>query len=247
MDKKMIKRVVFIVFMATVVLFACSAGGKSDKNTDAAAAETSVQKPAAQEDTVDADTSYSFGLILALMGDLNQIKLSYDYDELIKGFRDIVEGNTPRFPVEEAYGKIQAVITAAVERLMEKNKQNETEYLAQNGAKSGVVTTPSGLQYEVIREGTGPRPSAEDMVEVNYKGTLIDGTVFDSSYDRGEPVQFPLNQVIRGWTEGIPLMTTGSVYRFAIPAALAYGEQGSGSIPPYSMLIFEVELLSIIK
>lgn len=242
----MVKRVVFIMLMSTVVLFACSAGGKSEKPADEAkSAETTAQTPGAQVDKLDADTSYSFGLILALMGELNQIKLDYDYDEVIKGFRDTVEGNTPRFPPEEAYGKIQSAISDAVSRVIEENRQKEAEYLSRNGIRSGVVTTASGLQYEVISEGTGRRPAAGDTVEVNYEGTLIDGTVFDSSYERGEPVVFALDQVIRGWTEGIPLMTIGSTYRFVIPANLAYGEQGNGSIPPNSTLIFKVELLSI--
>jgi FKBP-type peptidyl-prolyl cis-trans isomerase len=241
----MIRKVVFAVLMSTVVLFACSAGGKSQDN--AKNSEASAQTPADRGNKLDADTSYSFGMILALEFGLNQLKLDYDYDELILGFKDAVEGNTARFPPEEATEKIQAAFSAVVERMQEENKQKEAEYLAQNGARSGVITTESGLQYEVITEGTGARPAAEDMVEVHYEGTLLDGTVFDSSYERGEPVKFPLNQVIRGWIEGIPLMTTGSTYRFVIPAALAYGEQGNGSIPPNSALIFKVELLSIVQ
>jgi FKBP-type peptidyl-prolyl cis-trans isomerase len=250
----MTKRVVFAILMATVVLFACSAGGKSENNTKKTnevntvdATETSAQTSGVQRNKADADTSYSFGLILALMGDLNQIKLDYDYDELVQGFRDTVEGNTPKFPVEEAYSKIQAAIAIAVQQMTEENKQKEAEYLSKNGARSGVITTASGLQYEVITEGTGLRPTINDTVEVNYEGTLIDGTVFDSSYERGEPIMFSLNQVIRGWIEGIQLMTTGSTYRFVIPSNLAYGEQGNSSIPPYSTLIFKVELLSIVK
>ncbi|MDR0387943.1 MAG: FKBP-type peptidyl-prolyl cis-trans isomerase [Treponema sp.] len=245
MDKEMIRKVVFAVLMSTVVLFACSAGGKSQDNEKKS--EAAAQVPAVQENKIDADTSYSFGMILALEFGLNQVKLDYDYDELVKGFRDAVEGNTARFPPEEAVGKIQTAFSAAVDRLKEENTQKEAEYLAQNGARSGVITTASGLQYEVLTEGTGSRPVAEDTVEVHYEGTLLDGTVFDSSYERGEPVKFPLNQVIRGWIEGIPLMTVGSTYRFVIPAALAYGEQGNNSIPPNSALIFKVELLSIVK
>jgi FKBP-type peptidyl-prolyl cis-trans isomerase len=239
----MIRKVIFALLLSTVVLFACSAGGKSqnsEKNSNGPAA-------ADQGNKIDADTSYSFGMILALEFGLNQVKLDYDYDELIKGFKDAVTGAASRFSTEEAIAKIQIAFSAAIERLKEENIRKETEYLAENGVKNGVITTESGLQYEVITEGTGARPAAEDTVEVHYEGTLLDGTVFDSSYDRGESVTFPLNQVIRGWTEGIPLMTTGSTYRFVIPAALAYGEQGSGSIPPNSTLIFTVELLSIVK
>jgi FKBP-type peptidyl-prolyl cis-trans isomerase FkpA len=110
-----------------------------------------------------------------------------------------------------------------------------------------VTVTKSGLQYEVLKMGTGEKPKASDMVQVNYVGTLTDGTKFDSSYDRKEPAEFPLDHVIPGWTEGVQLMPVGSKFRFTIPAALAYGEQGAGSIPPNSVLVFDVELLKIIK
>lgn len=127
----------------------------------------------------------------------------------------------------------------------ETNRQDGEKWLAENKKKEGVVELPSGLQYKVIREGKGPRPTANDVVKVHYKGTLIDGTVFDASYDRGEPIEFALNQVIPGWTEGIQLMNAGSKYELYIPSKLAYGDQGiEGAIPGGSTLIFEVELLS---
>jgi len=120
------------------------------------------------------------------------------------------------------------------------------QFLALNASKPGVVTTPSGLQYKVIREGDGQKPAADAEVEVHYKGTLIDGTVFDSSYDRGEAISFFLNQVIAGWQEGVQLMPVGSHYEFYIPYNLGYGARGAGGvIPPYATLIFEVELLKI--
>ena len=121
------------------------------------------------------------------------------------------------------------------------------EYLEKNAARSGVTVLPSGLQYEVLREGTGRKPKATDSVKCHYEGTLVDGTVFDSSRRRGEPAVFPLNGVIRGWTEGLQLMQEGAVYRFFIPYNLAYGENGAGaSIPPYAALVFEVELIEVI-
>ncbi len=126
---------------------------------------------------------------------------------------------------------------------MEQGKQ----FLEENAKKEGVVTTASGLQYKVIREGDGPKPTAADEVEVHYRGTLIDGTEFDSSYKRGQPLTFPLSRVIAGWTEGVQRMPIGSKYEFYIPYNLAYGEKGAGGlIPPFAALIFEVELLRIL-
>jgi len=124
--------------------------------------------------------------------------------------------------------------------------QEGIEFLAENSKKPGIVITPSGLQYEVITEASGPKPDATDTVRVHYRGTLTDGTVFDSSYDRGNPIEFPLNGVIPGWTEGVQLMSVGSKYKFYIPQELGYGPGGAGPIPPYSVLIFEVELLDIL-
>jgi len=122
----------------------------------------------------------------------------------------------------------------------------DMKFLDENAERPGVVTTRSGLQYNVIREGTGPRPARSDVVLVHYEGKLIDGTVFDSSYQRGQPAAFPLDQVIPGWTEGVQLMTTGSKYHFVVPPALAYGARGAGGvIPPGAVLEFDIELLAI--
>ena len=126
-------------------------------------------------------------------------------------------------------------------------KEDGEKFLTENALKEGVTTTESGLQYEVLKMGKGKKPAATDRVKVHYHGTLIDGTVFDSSVDRGEPIVFGLNQVIKGWTEGVQLMPVGSKFRFYIPQELGYGAQNAGSIPPYSTLIFEVELLGIEK
>ncbi len=129
----------------------------------------------------------------------------------------------------------------------EENKTAGTTFLAENGKKAGIVTTASGLQYEVLTKGTGTKsPSATDLVEVNYEGKLLDGKIFDSSYQRGESISFPLNRVIAGWTEGVQLMTEGAKYRFYIPSDLAYGTRGAGrDIPPNAALIFDVELIKI--
>jgi FKBP-type peptidyl-prolyl cis-trans isomerase len=128
------------------------------------------------------------------------------------------------------------------------NSAEGQAFLAENAQKEGVVTTPSGLQYQVMSEGEGDSPQATDMVRVHYKGTLINGTEFDSSYKRGQPAEFGLNQVIKGWTEGVQLMKVGATYRFFIPPELAYGSRGAGAvIGPDCTLIFEVELLDILK
>jgi FKBP-type peptidyl-prolyl cis-trans isomerase FklB len=132
-----------------------------------------------------------------------------------------------------------------VQQLGETNGKAGVAYLAENAKKAGVKTTASGLQYEVVQEGTGATPKAEDQVKVHYEGKLLDGTVFDSSIARNEPATFPLNQVIAGWTEGVQLMKEGAKYTFTIPAALAYGETGSGPIPANSTLIFSVELIKV--
>jgi FKBP-type peptidyl-prolyl cis-trans isomerase FklB len=120
-------------------------------------------------------------------------------------------------------------------------------FLANNAKKAGVKSTASGLQYEVVKEGKGAKPKATDVVRVHYEGKLVDGTVFDSSRQRGQPIEFPLNRVIPGWTEGLQLMPVGSRYKFIIPANLGYGEEGAGPIPPNAVLLFDVELLDIVK
>nr|WP_277620367.1 MULTISPECIES: FKBP-type peptidyl-prolyl cis-trans isomerase [Kordiimonas] len=139
--------------------------------------------------------------------------------------------------LEEAQQKAEEMAAA--------HKNEQLAWLEENAKKEGVVTLESGLQYRVITEGTGKSPTETSMVTVDYKGTMIDGTQFDSSYDRGEPATFPLDGVIRGWTEGVQLMKEGAKYEFFIPYDLAYGERGSRSIPPYSTLIFTIELKSV--
>ncbi|MDA3928378.1 MAG: FKBP-type peptidyl-prolyl cis-trans isomerase [Prolixibacteraceae bacterium] len=149
---------------------------------------------------------------------------------------------------QDAETAIRAYLKGASERAAKENVVKGEAFLAENAKKEGVTVTESGLQYEVMVQVEGEKPTAESTVKVHYHGTTIDGEVFDSSVDRGEPAQFPLNGVIKGWTEGVQLMTVGSKYKFVVPADLAYGERGAGgSIGPNSTLIFEVELLEIIK
>jgi FKBP-type peptidyl-prolyl cis-trans isomerase FkpA len=236
----MINKIVVTLLLFTGVVFACSAEGMADRKVKAAAANT------APADTADADTSYAFGV--ALGSDFKQAGLHFDYDALISGFRDSLEGKETRISMEEAIPLIQTAMREAMTRQTAENRQKGLDFLAENGKKTGIVTTASGLQYELISSGSGPKPRASDTVSVHYEGTLLDGSVFDSSYERGEPAEFPLDQVIPGWTEGLQLMDVGSTYRLFIPSDLAYGEQGAGNfIPPNSTLIFKVELLGIIE
>ena len=147
---------------------------------------------------------------------------------------------------QEAMSTLQAFMASKQQAVAGKNREQGAAFLASNRAQKGVLTTPSGLQYMVLREGSGPRPMASDTVRVNYEGKLLDGTVFDSSYERGEPAEFPLNRVIAGWTEGLSLMPVGAKYRFWIPSDLAYGASGSPpKIGPNATLTFDVELLGI--
>lgn len=194
----------------------------------------------------DVDTSYAFGMVIG--SDLKQTGLTFNYNAFVRGLKESLEDKETRFTMDDAVLKVQTAFMAAMARQAEENRQKEQDFLEQNSTKPGVTLTSSGLQYEVIIEGSGQKPVESDMVRVNYKGTLTDGTVFDSSYSRGEPAEFLLDAVIPGWTEGIQLMSEGGFYRLYVPSKLAYGEQGAGSvIPPYATLIFEVELLSILE
>jgi FKBP-type peptidyl-prolyl cis-trans isomerase len=196
--------------------------------------------------------SYALGV---LIGENNkqQMKSAPGVDQLNKeiilsAFEKAFSGDSVQIKPAAANTAIQAFFAKTSKAEGEKNIKAGEEFLATNKAKAGVVTLPSGLQYEIIKTGTGPKPTAEDQVKCHYHGTTIDGKVFDSSVDRGEPAVFPVNRVIPGWTEALQLMPVGSKWKLFIPAALAYGERGAGQdIKPNSTLIFEVELLEIVK
>ena len=174
-------------------------------------------------------------------------------DDFAQAIKDVMTGGELKMKDAEAQQIVQQFFAEqeAIQQAAnaEKGKAAKTEgeqFLAENAKKDGVKTTASGLQYQVLRDGNGKQPKATDQVECHYEGTLIDGTKFDSSYDRGQTATFPLNQVIAGWTEGLQLMHEGAKYRFFIPYQLAYGERGAGaSIPPYAALIFDVELVAV--
>ena len=170
-------------------------------------------------------------------------------DALIAGLTDAFQGEPSRVAPEELNNAFRAIreIMQEQERVKAEAAADEgLAYLAENGKREGVTTLASGLQFEVLTAGEGAKPTRESTVRTHYHGTLIDGTVFDSSYDRGQPAEFPVGGVIAGWTEALQLMNTGSKWRLYVPSELAYGAQGVGSIPPHSVLVFDVELLEIL-
>ncbi len=177
--------------------------------------------------------------------------LTMDYKLLRQGMINGVAGSDAGMTADEARdyfnGTMEALQAKKMEAQYNDNKVAGQNFLAENAKKEGVITTASGLQYEVIKKGNGPLPKDTDKVKVHYHGTLVDGTVFDSSVDRGQPAEFGVTQVIKGWVEGLQLMPVGSKYKFYIPQELAYGSQSQGQIKPFSTLIFEVELLEIVK
>jgi FKBP-type peptidyl-prolyl cis-trans isomerase FklB len=196
--------------------------------------------------------SYALGLgIGRQLAQMGAGKLNID--DFAAAIKDVIAGNELKVSNQEAQTIVQDYFAKQEEKInaerAEKGKAAKEEgekYLADNAKKDGVNTLPSGLQYQVLKEGNGKKPTAKDSVKCHYEGFLIDGTVFDSSVQRGEPAVFGLQQVIAGWTEGLQLMQEGAKYRFFIPYKLAYGEGGAGAaIPPYAALIFDVELIQV--
>jgi FKBP-type peptidyl-prolyl cis-trans isomerase FklB len=195
--------------------------------------------------------SYSLGMDIG--GSLKQQEIDLNTDQLAAGLKDALSGGKTKLTEDEVHKiltdfqqELHAKAQERTQQLAEKNKKAGEAFLTTNKKKPGVKTLPSGLQYKVITEGKGPMPKTTDTVSTNYKGTLIDGTEFDSSYKRGEPATFPVNGVIKGWTEALQMMKVGSKWELYIPSDLAYGPRGAGQvIGPNSTLVFDVELLSI--
>lgn len=182
------------------------------------------------------------------------LQKSLNIEDYAAAIADVLQGRQPKMSHEEVHSVLEHYFAELEERQQaeaaERGKAAKGEgeaFLKENAKRAAVVTTASGLQYEVVKEGNGRRPKASDTVRCHYEGTLIDGTVFDSSYRRGMPAEFGLRQVIAGWTEGVQLMKEGSIFKFYIPYNLAYGERGAGAdIPPYAALIFTVELINVL-
>lgn len=209
-----------------------------------------AEEPPALKDQKE-KVSYAVGMDIA--ANMKRQLVEVDPDVMARAMKDVFAGNKTLLTPEES----KAVLTAyqqelrarqaeAKKKLGEKNKEEGEAFLAANKTKEGVVTLASGLQYKILKQGEGPKPTADDSVECQYRGTLIDGTEFDSSYKRGQPAVFPVKGVIKGWTEALQLMPVGSKWQLFVPADLAYGERGAGpDIGPAATLVFEVELLGI--
>lgn len=227
------------ITVATLALSLAACGAKGDKKVNM--------------ESKSAKLSYALGHEVGTS--LRDFKTDIDPAVLNKGIEDGLAGLKPVLSAEEMVElkkqfmmKVQADQTEKMKSIADKNVKDEEAFFAENKKKSGVVTTASGLQYTIVTEGKGTPPKATDKVSVNYRGTLLDGTEFDSSYKRGQAASFPVNGVIPGWTEALQLMKPGGKYRLFIPAKLAYAERGAGrQIGPNAALIFEVELVSIEK
>ena len=226
------------------------------KSTSPAAKKTgtATAKPGATTKLTSTKEKASYAIGMNLGGGLHRQNIDVDTASLVQGLKDALSGNKTLLTEEEAraalmqlQSEMQAKMQAKQAQEGEANKKEGDAFLAANKTKEGVVTLPSGLQYKILKEGSGPKPTATDSVVCNYKGTLINGTEFDSSYKRGEPATFPVTGVIKGWTEALQLMPVGSKWELFIPADLGYGPRGTpgGPIGPNSTLVFEVELMSI--
>lgn len=232
--------------LSALLLVGCNSNTTTANTpTTVAAPKVSINDQSSEVQKVGYAVGYDLGL------NLREVADDMDLDAFTQGLKDAYAKSNSSLTEEQMQAIVQTYMTRkqeeAQKQLEEKavtNRQTGEAFLAENAKKDGVKTTASGLQYKVITEGSGTSPSATDTVMVNYEGKLIDGTVFDSSYERGEPIEFPLNQVIPGWTEGLQLMKPGAKYEFYIPSDLAYGEAGNPNIEPNSVLIFTVELLS---
>ncbi len=239
------------LLLCSLLAASVTAGAQQKK---AAPVKKPAPKPVAQTKplkNITDSASYAIGLSVA-----NQYKQMSDFLReqgitkvdtaiVIRGITDGIKGQKTLMTDNDANSVIMAYLSKAQESKAQPNIEAGEKFLAENKKKQGVKTTASGLQYEVITEGTGPKPEAEDTVVCHYRGMLLDGTTFDNSYDRGQPLTIGASQVIRGWTEALQLMSVGSKYKIYIPYQLGYGTNDMGQIPPGSVLIFEVELLGI--
>jgi FKBP-type peptidyl-prolyl cis-trans isomerase FkpA len=245
--------------LSAVMLTACGtdkASENAETSAPTSAAETQTSTSAVMLETDAQKQSYALGASMGMFVNARfeqqeSFNIAFDREALRAGFQDALN-DTPQLTMEEMQmftqasdEALRAAQSAQAEQAAAAAVEMGQAFLAENAQKEGITVTESGLQYEVIEAGNGASPVPSDTVTVHYRGTLIDGTEFDSSYSRGEPTSFPLNRVITGWTEGLQLMQEGAKYRFYVPSELAYGSRGQGAITPNSTLIFDVELLDV--
>lgn len=256
---KPVARATAVAVASVLALAACqkpadkpAATSEAAKGTDASGKDATGKSQYPGLPTEKEQISYTIGL--AMGKQLTEIKDEINVDTVVKAMRAQLAGEKVLLTEDqakaifEAFGqKMQAKQIAKMMADAKANQEKGDKFLAENGKKPGVVTTASGLEYQVLTEGTGAKPGPKDGVKVHYKGTLLDGKTFDSSYDRGQPAVMPLEGVIPGWSEGLQLMKVGGKTKFWIPAKLAYGEQAPPMIGPNQVLVFEVELLDIVK
>jgi FKBP-type peptidyl-prolyl cis-trans isomerase FklB len=240
-----------LVFLTVMLVNAAEENAQKDANEPKIVAQATAEKAEILK-TEKEKVSYIIGTQIARQFKAQQVEV--DLDKLMMGLKDAIEGDKLVMSQDEMQTvykawqtKMRAKIAAEKKKEAAENLAAGTAFLEANKAKEGVKTLPSGLQYKIIEEGTGNTPTADDKVKTHYRGTLIDGTEFDNSYKRNRPAEFAVKGVIKGWTEALQLMKEGAKWELYIPANLAYGERGRPNIPPNSTLIFEIELLEIVK
>jgi len=223
-----------MIFLCTLLFITCTAGFGSGFS---------------KATNFDKDASYSLGFVTA--SSWIEVGIVPDFNELLRGMKDAYAEKTPRFQLEEMYIMLDEAFANMQMEAAEADRLKEIDFLAQNSIKEGIIITDSGLQYEVLNEGRGASPDFDDTVRIHYEMSLVDGVVFDSTYERGEPEDVPMfsiMQFLSGWAEGMQLMNEGSSYRFFVPSDLGYGSrQMSPMIPAYSTIIIKVDLISIVR
>lgn len=237
----------FLLAGACAFALLAASCGKTEKSSN--------QSNASSEPITTFEDSVSYIIGFNMGGSLRDIKDEVNLNLLMQGVSDMINGKETKITRETANpimrrfeGQMREKVKKVEDEKCAKNKAEGSKFLEENKSKSGVITTASGLQYIILKEGSGPKPKEADQVKVNYFGTLIDGTEFDNSYKRGQPAEFRVNGVIKGWTETLQLMNTGSKFKIFVPSELAYGDRSAGpQIGPGSVLIFEIELLEIVN
>ncbi|WP_293916469.1 MULTISPECIES: FKBP-type peptidyl-prolyl cis-trans isomerase [unclassified Sphingobacterium] len=240
------RKVLAVGFLTALTL--CAGAQVKKKSTGTAKKGVSAQRPAQQGIILkNSADSVSYALGFDIGSSVKPMELPLNVELMKKGLEEALKGNNGKFTKEQNVEIIRNAIQKAADAKNAVALKAENEFFAKNKTKAGIITTPEGLQYEILTKTEGPKPTREDEIVAHYKGTLLDGKTFDSSYDRGTPLTLSLQSVIEGWKLGIPLMSVGSKYRFYIPSKLGYGPNGSGPIPGNSTLIFDIELLEFKK